>query len=329
MPRPIIPVYIGEVPNRNQNQDQFSSNADSWLAYQEPLASDYNALAEFLNKYNYADGGFFTPTSGQQYPTITEFDLNVYYQIVFPNSTDTYTYTSGNLNGVTVQNGTVLRFDNETSTWEYQQPFAGGVSQGSFDLLEQSMIGQIDSYPPNTDDNFHPARKRIKGQLLSRASHSKLWAWIQTTQGDQIVDDATWLSLKSSSYNGAVSAFSTGDGSTTFRMIDEGDGGFDRSTGNVTDPVLLNVGFRDQIVNITGEYSIRITLNNGHIVNDGIGSFSVEENSSTRESFVLNTSSPEGYTNDIISLDASRQVNTGSEVQPKGQYRKQFMYVGI
>lgn len=148
MTRPVIPEYTGTVPDRNQDPTEFSSNADAWLAYQAPLAGNYNELAEFLNKYNYADGGFFTPTSGQQYPTITEFDLNVYYQIVFPNPTDTYTYTSGSLNGVTVQNGTVLRFIQETSTYEYQQPFAGGVSQGSFDSTVDGIntsIGDIDS----------------------------------------------------------------------------------------------------------------------------------------------------------------------------------------
>ncbi|MGO2457026.1 hypothetical protein [Vibrio casei] len=143
MTRPIIPEYTGTTPDRDQSQQEFSVNADDWLAYQAPLGAIYNDLAEFLNKYNYADGGFFTPTSGQQYPTVTEMDLNMYFPVVFPNATDTYTYTSGNLNGITVQNGTVLRFDNETSTWEYQQPFAGGVSQASFDSEIDRVDGEI------------------------------------------------------------------------------------------------------------------------------------------------------------------------------------------
>lgn len=132
MTLPKIPIYSGDVPQRTQAPEVFSANADSCLAYQLPLANSFNALAEYLNKYNYADGGFFTPEASQQYPIITEMDLNIYYAITFPNPNDTYTYTSGNLNGVTVQGGTVIRFDNETSTWSYAQPYGGGVSQASF-----------------------------------------------------------------------------------------------------------------------------------------------------------------------------------------------------
>jgi hypothetical protein len=49
MTAPIIPVYSGTVPQRTQAAAVFSTNADDWLAYQEPLAADYNALAVYLD----------------------------------------------------------------------------------------------------------------------------------------------------------------------------------------------------------------------------------------------------------------------------------------
>ena len=49
MAAPIIPVYSGDVPARTQAPATFSTNADDWLAYQEPLATDYNGLATYLD----------------------------------------------------------------------------------------------------------------------------------------------------------------------------------------------------------------------------------------------------------------------------------------
>ncbi len=49
MAAPIIPIYTGTVPNRNQSANDFADNADDWLAYQAPLAADYNALAVYID----------------------------------------------------------------------------------------------------------------------------------------------------------------------------------------------------------------------------------------------------------------------------------------
>lgn len=49
MPAPTIPLYSGVIPNRNQSPVDFADNADDWLAYQAPLASDYNGLATYLD----------------------------------------------------------------------------------------------------------------------------------------------------------------------------------------------------------------------------------------------------------------------------------------
>lgn len=49
MPAPQIPLFTGVTPNRNQSPNDFSNNADDWLNYQSPLATDYNDLATYLD----------------------------------------------------------------------------------------------------------------------------------------------------------------------------------------------------------------------------------------------------------------------------------------
>ena len=49
MAAPVIPLYSGAVPNRNQTASVFADNADDWLAYQAPLTADYNGLATYLD----------------------------------------------------------------------------------------------------------------------------------------------------------------------------------------------------------------------------------------------------------------------------------------
>lgn len=49
MSHPTIPLYTGVVPNRSQSPIDFANNADDWLAYQAPLATDYNDLATYLD----------------------------------------------------------------------------------------------------------------------------------------------------------------------------------------------------------------------------------------------------------------------------------------
>ena len=49
MTAPVIPLYSGITPNRNQAPNDFADNGDNWLTYQAPLAADYNALATYLD----------------------------------------------------------------------------------------------------------------------------------------------------------------------------------------------------------------------------------------------------------------------------------------
>jgi hypothetical protein len=60
------------------------------------------------------------------------------------------------------------------------------------------------------------------GQLLARANYPRLWAWVQTLDSASIVSDTAWNSTFVTHNGGMVytkkGCFSTGDGSTTFRM---------------------------------------------------------------------------------------------------------------
>lgn len=102
--------------------------------------------------------------------------------------------------------------------------------------LKSSMVGMMTFSPPTAvDGSIDAAWVKVAGQILSRAAYPALWARVKLM--GNYVSDAEWLAIKVASPNGAVSVYSSGDGSTTFRMPTVGeDGGFIRATG--TDPVL-------------------------------------------------------------------------------------------
>lgn len=64
-----------------------------------------------------------------------------------------------------------------------------------------------------------------KGQILNRLDYPRLWAWVQTL-GTILVSDAVWGTASAVTSNGQTTllpyrgCFSTGDGSTTFRLPD-------------------------------------------------------------------------------------------------------------
>lgn len=201
--------------------------------------------------------------------------------------------------------------------------------KGSFSKeLQKQFIGAEFNYPPNTT-GLGSAWIKKAGVLLNRTSYPDLWEWVQKTQGEQILTDENWLAQETLSYNGAVSVYSSGDGSTTFRTPTVGEGGFAKSAGTVTDPVLLNIGFQDQIVNITGSFPPTSNqawiTHNATEVGTGEGALNIDAKGS---SGTLASSGGAGANFNFWSFDASRVVNTGSEVQPKGQYVATYIYTG-
>ena len=49
MAAPTIRPYNGVVPQRSLAPSEFANNADDWVAYQAPLAADYNALGDYVD----------------------------------------------------------------------------------------------------------------------------------------------------------------------------------------------------------------------------------------------------------------------------------------
>ena len=73
-----------------------------------------------------------------------------------------------------------------------------------------SMVGQIAFFPANVAPG---GWLKANGVLLSRATYAALWTYAQAS--GNIVSDATWVAA-----SGPTGSFSTGDGSTTFRVPD-------------------------------------------------------------------------------------------------------------
>lgn len=190
-------------------------------------------------------------------------------------------------------------------------------------------IGSIEKFPPlyipPVDEYV-----RMQGEILVRSDYQKLFDKMNIT--DNMVTDTEWLAIQSASPNGAVAVYSSGDGSTTFRTPTTGDGVFGRDKGAITDPVLLNVGKQDQIVNIEGQFffhnsgdpsiinadSMTGALHAGFI-NEG-----VYKNTSSLPSLTLQSV---GSTAQVL-FDASRVVNTGDQVQPNNMYEAWYIYTG-
>ena len=67
-----------------------------------------------------------------------------------------------------------------------------------------------------TNPNVRAGHLPLVGGLWSRELYADLWAWVQTQDG-YLISESEWQS-KSSTNDGAVPFYSTGDGSTTFRV---------------------------------------------------------------------------------------------------------------
>lgn len=200
--------------------------------------------------------------------------------------------------------------------------------------LQTAMVGMETMFPPTAiDGSIDPSWVPKNGQTLSRAAYPALWERVKN-MGTYVTDSA-WLALQSSSPNGAVSLYSSGDGSTTFRVPTVGeDGGFQRAIG--TDPILnalrdSTVGFQDQIQNITGSAGSltneNITLGSarGSAVDITNGAIRYQTGSVTISD--VDWINRDGYAVSI-DFDASRVARTGDETYPKGMFGKVYIYSG-
>lgn len=174
---------------------------------------------------------------------------------------------------------------------------------------------------------------RPLGQLLSRSEYPELWEWIQKSrEASTLLSDTSWLAVQTTSPNGAVSNYSNGDGVSTFRVPStgntaDGSGVFFRDKGSITDPVLLNVGKQDQIVNIHGTVSGGTATGGLDIFRDVVGAFTLEE-LSTYGALDNVTIYPATGRGSKAVFNAANQVKTGDQVQPNNMLMSYYIYTG-
>lgn len=173
------------------------------------------------------------------------------------------------------------------------EPFTNGVPIGQvFPVLDG--IVPSDALP-------------LTGGLYSRAIYSALWDWVNEHAAERLVTEEVWQATKTANEGKWVPQYSTGDGSTTFRMPL-----WNSYTSGTSDTDLVGSYVTDTQRNITGEFVIDFA-NSGYTK----GAFVAGDATAT-------TYFGSGGTSDaILKFDASRVVgadHTGSEVRPKTGY---------
>lgn len=147
----------------------------------------------------------------------------------------------------------------------------------------------------------------LTGGLYSRTIYSALWDWVNEHAAERLVTEEVWQATKTANEGKWVPQYSTGDGSTTFRMPL-----WNSYTSGTSDTSLVGSYATDTQRNITGEFVIDFA-NSGYTK----GAFVAGDATAT-------TYFGSGGTSDaILKFDASRVVgadHTGSEVRPKTGY---------
>lgn len=69
-----------------------------------------------------------------------------------------------------------------------------------------------------TNPNARAGTLPLQGGVFSRSSYPELWSWVQSQTG-YLISESEWQS-KASLNDGPVPYYSTGDGSSTFRVPD-------------------------------------------------------------------------------------------------------------
>lgn len=148
---------------------------------------------------------------------------------------------------------------------------------------------------------------RCDGNLYQRSEYPDLYQW--ATDNNYLVSEETWQSTKTANDGGSVGYFSTGDGSTTFRVFNIVD--FVRADSSASNTGTYQT---DTMRNITAQYEAPaydalITYRTGAATRTGMGSNALSVP-------ILGSNTPA----DPIAFDASLSVGTdhvSTEIQPK------------
>ena len=80
-----------------------------------------------------------------------------------------------------------------------------------------SFVGQESNYPALLTGTPNASWVKKNGSILSRLTYPNLWKWVES-HSEILVTEAEWQTLSEQSPTGAVTVYSSGDGSTTFRV---------------------------------------------------------------------------------------------------------------
>lgn len=144
----------------------------------------------------------------------------------------------------------------------------------------------------------------LTGGLYSRTIYSALWDWVNEHAAERLVTEEVWQATKTANEGKWVPQYSTGDGSTTFRMPL-----WNSYTSGTSDTSLVGSYVTDTQRNITGSIAMGVWSSPS-------GSFYANSTSNMKPGRVQETANSVGF-------DASRSVgadHTGSEVRPKTGY---------
>lgn len=143
---------------------------------------------------------------------------------------------------------------------------------------------------------------RCDGNLYQRSEYPDLYQW--ATDNNYLVSEETWQSTKTANDGGSVGYFSTGDGSTTFRVFNIVD--FVRADSSASNTGTYQT---DTMRNITGTTFVGTQVDHAY----DTGCFTTDEDSTLQGATV-------GEYNGAISFGASLSVgaaHVSTEIQPK------------
>ncbi len=149
----------------------------------------------------------------------------------------------------------------------------------------------------------------LTGGLYSRTIYSALWDWVNEHAAERLVTEEVWQATKTANEGKWVPQYSTGDGSTTFRMPL-----WNSYTSGTSDTELVGSYVTDTQRNITGSIGEIFAPDPPFTT----GAFSEEVSRHIR---VINDEAANHIWK--INFDASKSVgadHTGSEVRPKTGY---------
>lgn len=174
----------------------------------------------------------------------------------------------------------------------------------------------------------------LTGGLYSRTIYSALWDWVNEHAAERLVTEEVWQATKTANEGKWVPQYSTGDGSTTFRMPL-----WNSYTSGTSDTELVGSYVTDTQRNITGLLAPRTTTlqdrnlfinanstwDTGYQILSDMGAFRIKDITWSGSHSPMQSGSTDvsDYKTSAIDFDASRSVSadhTGSEVRPKTGY---------